>query len=186
MNLGAGMVAELRESPDAVRRQARGLSGAIADLVARLKAKPPRVVVTCARGSSAHAATFAKHLIERHLGIPVAAAAPNIATIYRRPLALRDQLFLAISQSGASDDLIETARMARAAGALTVALVNAAASPLAATCEAVLPIAAGAELSVAATKTFVASLGALLRLAAIWTGDETMRRAGDRLPERLA
>ena len=183
---GPGMAAELREAPEAVARQAEALAAPLADLAERLKRQPPQVVVTCARGSSAHAATFAKHLIERHLGIPVAAAAPNIATIYRRPLALRDQLFLAISQSGASDDLIETARMARAAGALTVALVNAAASPLAATCEAVLPIAAGPELSVAATKTFVASLGALLRLTAVWTGDETMRRAGDRLPERLA
>ena len=78
--------------------------------------RPPQVVVTCARGSSAHAATFGKHLIERYLGIPVAAAAPNIATVYRRPLELNDQLFLAISQSGRSDDLIETATLARSAG----------------------------------------------------------------------
>jgi glucosamine--fructose-6-phosphate aminotransferase (isomerizing) len=180
---GPGMAAELREAPEAVDRQARSLA---ADLAERLKLRPPRVVVTCARGSSAHAATFAKHLIERHLGIPVAAAAPNIATIYRQPLALRDQLFLAISQSGASDDLIEAARMARAAGGLTVALVNAATSPLAAACEIVLPIAAGPELSVAATKTFVASLAAVLRLTATWTDDGAMRRACDRLPERLA
>ena len=129
--LGPGMAAELRESPEAVERQAEALGAVLADLAKRLKRRPPQVVVTCARGSSAHAATFVKHLIERHLGIPVAAAAPNIATIYHRPLELRDQLFLAISQSGLSDDLIETARMARAAGALTVALVNAASSPLA-------------------------------------------------------
>jgi glucosamine--fructose-6-phosphate aminotransferase (isomerizing) len=180
------MAAELREAPEAVERQARSLTAPLADLAERLKRQPPRVVVTCARGSSAHAATFAKHLVERHLSIPVAAAAPNIATIYHRPLALRDQLFLAISQSGASDDLIEAARMARAAGALTVALVNAETSPLAATCEIVLPIAAGPELSVAATKTFVASLAAVLRLTAEWTDDDAMRRACNRLPERLA
>jgi glutamine---fructose-6-phosphate transaminase (isomerizing) len=183
---GPGMAAELGEAPEAVDRQARSLAAPLADLAERLKLRPPRVVVTCARGSSAHAATFAKHLIERHLGIPVAAAAPNIATIYHRPLALRDQLFLAISQSGASDDLIEAARMARAAGGLTVALVNAETSPLAAACEIVLPIAAGPELSVAATKTFVASLAAVLRLTANWTDDDAMRRACDRLPERLA
>ena len=76
--------------------------------------------------------------------------------------------------------------MARAAGALTVALVNAASSPLAAACETVLPIAAGPELSVAATKTFVASLAALLRLTAMWTDDAAIRHACDRLPERLA
>ena len=184
--LGPGMAAELRESPEAVERQAEALGAVLADLAKRLKRRPPQVVVTCARGSSAHAATFVKHLIERHLGIPVAAAAPNIATIYHRPLELRDQLFLAISQSGLSDDLIETARMARAAGALTVALVNAASSPLAAACETVLPIAAGPELSVAATKTFVASLAALLRLTAMWTDDAAIRHACDRLPERLA
>jgi glucosamine--fructose-6-phosphate aminotransferase (isomerizing) len=184
--LGPGMAAELRESPEAVERQAEALGAVVADLAKRLKRRPPQVVVTCARGSSAHAATFVKHLIERHLGIPVAAAAPNIATIYHRPLELRDQLFLAISQSGLSDDLIETARMARAAGALTVALVNAGSSPLAAACETVLPIAAGPELSVAATKTFVASLAALLRLTAMWTDDAAIRHACDRLPERLA
>jgi glutamine---fructose-6-phosphate transaminase (isomerizing) len=182
---GPGMAAELGEAPEAVERQAEALAAPLTALTERLKRRPPQVVVTCARGSSAHAATFAKHLIERHLGTPVAAAAPNIATIYHRPLELRDQLFLAISQSGLSDDLIEAARMARAGGALTVALVNATASPLAAACETVLPIAAGPELSVAATKTFVASLAALLRLMAIWTGDTAMRRACDRLPERL-
>ena len=143
------------------------------------------MVVTCARGSSAHAATFAKHLIERHLGLPVAAAAPNIASIYRRPLRLKGQLFLAISQSGRSDDLIETAAMARRAGALTVAIVNDPASPLAHESEIVLPLDAGPELSVAATKSFVASLAALLRFTAAWTKDTAMDSALMRLPDRL-
>ena len=73
----------------------------------------PQLVVTCARGSSAHAATFGKHLIERHLGIPVAAAAPNIATSTGARLQLKDQLLLTISQSGRSDDLTEFALMAK-------------------------------------------------------------------------
>jgi glutamine---fructose-6-phosphate transaminase (isomerizing) len=143
------------------------------------------VVVSCARGSSAHAATFAKHLFERHLGLPVAAAAPNIASVYRRPLRLKGQLFLAISQSGRSDDLIETAAMARRAGALTVAIVNDPASPLAQESEIVLPLGAGPELSVAATKSFVASLAALLRFTAAWTKDTAMETALMRLPGRL-
>src|SRR5262249_58897765 len=67
-----GMAAEFREAPDIVRRQSKILPAPIAALVARLKRKPPIVVLTCARGSSAHAATFGKHLIERHLGIPCA------------------------------------------------------------------------------------------------------------------
>jgi glutamine---fructose-6-phosphate transaminase (isomerizing) len=181
-----GMAEELREAPDAVRRQQHALTAPLHELVRRLKASPPQLVVTCARGSSAHAATFAKHLIELHLGIPVAALAPSIATVYRRPLRLEGQLFLAISQSGRSDDLVEAAAMARHAGALTAAVVNAADSPLAAACEFVLPIGAGPELSVAATKSFVATLAALLRLVASWADDERLPEAIDRLPDRLA
>jgi len=88
---GGGMsrfAIELREAPEAVARQEPALSKPLRELVARLADHPPALVVTCARGSSAHAATFAKHLIERHLAIPVAAAAPVIATVYRRDLRL--------------------------------------------------------------------------------------------------
>jgi glucosamine--fructose-6-phosphate aminotransferase (isomerizing) len=141
--------------------------------------------MTCARGSSAYAASFGKHLIERHLGIPVAAAAPSITTIYGRKLQLKDQLFLAISQSGRSDDLIEMTASARAAGALTAAIVNDLDSPLAASCDIVLPMGAGSELSVAATKTFIASLSALLSLVVAWTNENSLAAAVDRLPERL-
>ena len=179
------MAAELREAPAAVRRQADSLAAPLTELAARLAGRPPDVVVTCARGSSAHAAAFAKHLIERHVGIPVAAAAPNIATIYRRPLRLRGQLLLTISQSGSSDDLIEMTGAARAAGALTVAIVNEPESALASASEVVLPMAAGPELSVAATKTFIASLAAVLRLAARWSGGIKMLEACERLPDRL-
>src|SRR5438067_8582873 len=180
------MSQELREAPLAVSVQAQALAAPLRQLVARLKSRPPQLVVTCARGSSAHAATFGKHLIERHLGIPVAAMAPNIATVYHRPLRLTGQLFLAISQSGRSDDLVESAAMAKAAGALTAALVNMTDSPLAATCDIVLPMGAGAEQSVAATKSFVASLAALLRLVALWAEDDWMSSALDRLPQRVA
>jgi glutamine---fructose-6-phosphate transaminase (isomerizing) len=179
------MAAELGEAPVIVQAQARALVAPLAALISRLVTRPPNVVVTCARGSSAHAAAFAKHLIEGTLSIPVAAAAPNIATVYHRKLRLRDQLFLAISQSGSSDDLIETATAARAAGAVTAAVVNVTDSPLANACELVLPMAAGPERSIAATKTFIASLTAVLRLTAQWAGDRKMSAACDRLPERL-
>jgi glutamine---fructose-6-phosphate transaminase (isomerizing) len=180
------MANELAAAPTAVAAQAHELAAPLAALVARLTRRTPQVVVTCARGSSAHAATFAKHLIERHLGIPVAAAAPNVASVYHRRLALKDQLFLAISQSGSSDDLIEMATAARSADAVTAAIVNDANSPLAQACEFILPMTAGPELSVAATKTFIASLAASLRLIAAWTDDERMAKACDRLPERLS
>lgn len=184
--LSQRMAAEFREAPEAVQRQAKELSGPLSDLVPRLKRNPPDVVVTCARGSSAHAATFGKHLIERHLGIVCADAAPNIASVYHQRLRLKDQLFLSISQSGRSDDLVESARMARDAGAITAAIVNDTQSPLATASEIVLPMGAGPERSVAATKTFVASLAALLRLTAAWAGDPAFSAPLERLPERLA
>jgi glutamine---fructose-6-phosphate transaminase (isomerizing) len=182
----AGMRSELCDAASAVRQQAQMIAEPLAALIKRLSRRRPDLVMTCARGSSAHAATFAKHLFERHLGIPVAAAAPNIASVYQRHLNLKDQLFLSVSQSGRSDDLIEMAAMARTAGAMTVAIVNVPDSPLAAASEFILPLGAGTELSVAATKTFVASLAALLQMTATWTDDAAMGQSCVRLPERLA
>ena len=176
---------ETREAPDVVQRQEASLRRPLEALVKRLKKAPPQLAVTCARGSSAHAAIFAKHSIERHLRIPVADAAPSIVTVYRRPLKLKGQLHLTISQSGRSDDLIEQTRAAQKAGALTVGLINDVESPLAGLCDIVLPLGAGPELSVAATKTFIATLSAILRLTAAWGGDGELKRGLVRLPERL-
>lgn len=177
---------EFLESSAALRRQSELMSRPLAQLVGQLHRQAPSLVMTCSRGSSANAAVFGKHLIERYLGIPVAAAAPNIATIYRKRLRLSGQLFLAISQSGQSDDLIEATRMAKAAGALTSAIVNDLDSPLAGASDIVLPMAAGHESGIAATKTFVATLSALLRLAAAWGDDGELAAAIERLPDRLS
>jgi glucosamine--fructose-6-phosphate aminotransferase (isomerizing) len=183
--LAGNSAAEFREAPAAVGRQSRALAAPLAELVAWLRRRPPKLVLTCARGSSANAAVFCKYLIERHAGIPVAAVAPSIASVYGRELRLAGELFLAISQSGRSDDLVESAAMARRAGALTAAIVNDQTSPLAASCDIVLPIGAGPERSVAATKTFVATLAALLRLTAGWIADAGFVAAIERLPDRL-
>jgi glutamine---fructose-6-phosphate transaminase (isomerizing) len=180
----AGMARELEDAPDAVRRQ-EASAKAVQDLIARCRRHPPQFVVTCARGSSDNAATFAKHLIERYLGIPVAAAAPNIATVYHQRLRLKNQLLLVISQSGRSDDLAEFSRMAKSVGATTAAVVNDIASPLAEICDVILPMAAGPELSVAATKSFIAALAMLLRVTAAWREDHSLSAALDRLPDRL-
>jgi glucosamine--fructose-6-phosphate aminotransferase (isomerizing) len=179
------MAAELHEAPGVVSRHSQLLQPSLEELSNFLFARPPQVVVTCARGSSAHAANFGKYLIERYLGIPVSAAAPSIATVYKRRLALDGQLFLVISQSGRSDDLVEATLSAREAGARTVAIVNDTASPLAAASHIILPMGAGEELSVAATKTFIASLSALLHLVARWTGERSLLDAIIRLPGRL-
>jgi len=178
--------AEWQTSPDAVRRQLEALHAPLAELLQRVRRQPPNFVLTCARGSSAHAATFGKHLLERHLGIPVGAFAPNVATIYKQRMKLSGQLFLTVSQSGRSDDLIESAAMAKAAGALTATIINDTESPLAKVSDIVLPMAAGPELSVAATKTFVASLSAWLHLAAGWAELDALQAAIGRLPDRLA
>jgi glutamine---fructose-6-phosphate transaminase (isomerizing) len=179
------MAHEIGEAPEAVRRQHDALAQPLAELIGRLERRPPQVVVTCARGSSAHAATFGKHMIERYIGVPVAEAAPNIASVYGRRLRLENQLFLAISQSGRSDDLVELTRSAKAAGALTVSIVNATDGPLVAASDIVLPMGAGPELSVAASKTFVATLAVLLRVTASWTDDAKLDGAIERLPDRL-
>ena len=131
-NRRSWMAREIEAAPEIIAQQAAQLARPLESLVLRLRRQPPDVVVTCARGSSAHAATFAKHLIERYLGLPVAEAAPSIASVYQRRLHLCGQLVLAISQSGNSDDLIVFASQARGAGALTVAVTNDPASPLAA------------------------------------------------------
>jgi glucosamine--fructose-6-phosphate aminotransferase (isomerizing) len=125
-------------------------------------------------------------LIERYIGIPVAAAAPSITTIYERSLHLQDQLFIAVSQSGSSDDLVEATASAKAAGALTVGILNDTESSLASVCDVVLPMSAGPELSVAATKSFIGSLSLFLNLVGAWADEASIRSALERLPDRLA
>jgi len=179
------MARDISETPSIIERQDPALARALRDVLAPIRRRPPGIIVSCARGSSAHAATFGKHLFERYMGLPVAAAAPSIASVYRRRLHLRDQLVLAISQSGRSDDLIAFASEARAAGALTVAVTNDSASPMARVCDFVLPIGAGPERGVAATKTFIATATVLARLAAAWAQNAQLTAALGRLPQRL-
>lgn len=179
------MRAETDEAPEAVRR-CLAQRDAIAAVAARLRALDPPLVVVCARGSSGHAGTFLRYVLARDLGVVAAAVMPSIASLYRRRQRLAGALFVAVSQSGGSPDLVLSAEQARAAGALTLALVNETASPLAAACETVLPLAAGPERSVAASKTVLASLAAGLALLAAWRGDAALEAALGRLPARLA
>lgn len=151
-----------------------------------LRERRPRTVVTCARGSSDHAATYAKYLIETRVGVLTASAAPSISSVYGARPDLDGCLFLAISQSGRSPDLVSAATAARRAGATVVALVNAEDSPLAATAEHVFALCAGPERSVAASKSFIASLAALLQLVAVWRDDVSLLAGLEVAPQRLA
>ena len=180
------MARETAEAPEVVARLIAENADICRDLVKRLKAAPPRFAVTCARGSSDSAALYAKYLLEIRLGLVTASVGPSVRSIYGGRPQVADALFLAISQSGRSPDLIKLAQSAREGGALTVALVNDSTSPLAASCEVVLPLHAGPEKSVAATKSYIASLAALLQLLAAWSGDEALAQAVTRLPDDLA
>ena len=179
------MAREIDETPGVVERQLRANEHALAKLAERLRQAPPSVVVTCARGSSDHAATYGKYLIETLLGVPVASAAPSVASLYDSPLQARGALLLAISQSGRSPDLLATAEAYRAAGAHVVALVNEPDSPLAEAADTLLPLHAGPELAVAATKSCIAAMAGMAAIAAAWSGDEALNKALPTLPRML-
>ena len=126
-----------------------------------------------------------RYLIETRLHLPVSASAPSVITAFRKPLTLRNALFIVISQSGRSPDLVAATQSARASGARTVAIVNAVPSPVADAAEFVVPIEAGPEHSVAATKTVVGSMAAGAELIAELADDTALGSALDRLPERI-
>ncbi|RRN66020.1 SIS domain-containing protein [Caulobacter sp. 602-1] len=155
-------------------------------LAERLRANPPRVVVTCARGSSDHAATFARYLIETKAGVLTSSAGLSVSSVYDASPNLEGALVLAISQSGKSPDLLAAVKAAKAAGAYAVALVNVVDSPLAELADEVIPLHAGPELSVAATKSYIAALVAITQLIAAWTQDDALTQALSALPAALA
>ena len=157
-----------------------------AELGALLRKKKPRAVITIARGSSDHAATYARYLIETHLGILTSSLAPSISSVYEASLDLEGVLCIAVSQSGKSPDLIKSVETAKAAGAMVVALINAPGSPLEAIADLTVPIMAGPELSVAATKSFILTTTAVLQLVAEWKGDADLAEAVSTLPGKLA
>src|SRR5262245_28745802 len=124
------MFREAAESPKAVERLLAANERTIRDLAARLRAKPPSGAVTCARGSSDNAATYGRYLIETGVGLLTGSLGLSVVSVYGARLRLDGGLCLAISQSGASPDLLAAVEEARRAGALTVAFVNVPNSPL--------------------------------------------------------
>jgi glutamine---fructose-6-phosphate transaminase (isomerizing) len=179
------MLQETREAPARVAELLRQDAAAYRALGNHLAAGPPAFAATVARGSSDHAASYAVSLLGIACGLATASIPPSLITRYGAALALERALVLAISQSGASPDVSATMRAATAAGGCTVAIVNAAGSPLAEAAGHVLPQRAGPEQSVAATKSFICSLVCVARLIALWRGDRTLAAALERLPERL-
>ena len=162
----------------------RGAADVAAAAVA-LRERDPPVVVTVARGSSDHAATYLKYLVELTLGIPVASVGPSVASVYGARMRLPRGACIAISQSGASPDIAALTSAARGGGALAFAMTNEPGSPLAEAAGRALPLHAGAERSVAATKTCVNSAVLAAWLVAEWARDAELLRAVRALPEAL-
>lgn len=179
------MAAEARDATQVVARQLRENDAVLHRLAAKLQQSPPPFVVTIGRGSSDHACTFAKYLCETKLGLITASAAPSTVTVYHADLNFDHALVIGISQSGQSPDICAMMDAARRKGATTVALVNVADSPLARSAEFVIPLCAGEEKAVAATKSYIAALTALVHFIAVMTGSAELQRACAQLPQAM-
>ncbi|HWF64348.1 MAG TPA: SIS domain-containing protein [Rhizomicrobium sp.] len=184
MNTSA-MAKEAKEAPERVQAQLDEDTQRLLRVAAILREFRPKAVVTCARGSSDHAATYARYLIETRLGLLTASASPSVSSVYGVRQELDRCLFLVLSQSGRSPDLLAAAGAAKDAGALVVALVNHDDSPLAQAADHVIPLRAGPETSVAATKSYICALTASLHLVAHWSENQALLRKLRALPAQL-
>ena len=179
------MAREIAEIPQLAERQLAECDALDAAL-ARIDEARPRIMVFCGRGSSGHVGVFLRYLFEARLGMLACAAAPSLMTAYDARPDMRGALFIVVSQSGRSPDIVATTERAREQGALTLAIVNDASAPAASAAELVLSIDAGLEKSVAATKTVVLSMLMGARLAALLAQDKQLEGALARLPSRCA
>lgn len=183
-NFPTAMAREIAEIPAAAERLI-ARRDEFAAIAGRIRGAQPRVAAVCGRGSSGHVGVYLRYLFESQLRLLVSASAPSIVTAYRRPPDMRGALFVLISQSGRSPDLVMATEVARSAGALTLAIVNDEHSPAAAASDLVLPIGAGAEHAVAATKTVALSMLAVAQLVAALTDDGELQAGLDCLPDRM-
>jgi glucosamine--fructose-6-phosphate aminotransferase (isomerizing) len=180
------MLKEAGESPEVVATlldKERPVFEEIAKLFSNAR---PAVVTTAARGSSDHAATFFNYVFEISCGVPVASIGPSIASIYGSSLKLQGGIHFTVSQSGASPDIVALQQAAKRGGATTIAVVNVTDSPLASEADIVLGLNAGQEKSVAATKSFIASVVALAGVTAAVAGDKSLEAGLADLPIALS
>lgn len=176
---------EIHQQPDVLHRLL-SRQESIAACAARLRATAPAYILIAARGSSDNAARYARYLFGAHNRLPVMLATPSLFTLYERPPRLEGALVLGISQSGRSPDIVAVVEEGRRQGCPTLAITNDPASPLAAAAAMCIPLEAGEERSVAATKTYTAQLLALALLSALWDGDAARLEVLRQLPEAVA
>ena len=182
------MRAEALEAPHTVARLLAADTDALQGLARSLCSAPPQAMLTVARGSSDHAAAYMAYLVMARLGRLVTSLPMSLVTLYPARLRCEGLVSMAFSQSGQSPDLVAPTRYFRDGSARTVAFVNDAQSPLAQASEWVLPLHAGTEASVAATKSYIAQLVCGARLVAQWQaeeGDTTLRDTLASLPDAL-
>jgi glutamine---fructose-6-phosphate transaminase (isomerizing) len=185
MTSDSRMYREAAEAPFVVRTQLDINSTRMQGIGAMLRELSPRAAVTCARGSSDHAATYAKYLIESRIGVLTSSAAPSLSSLYGAKPDLRGVLFIAISQSGRSPDLLAATKAAKSCGACVLGLCNSEGSPLAQLADHLIPLCAGSETSVAATKSYIASLSAIAHVVASWSDDHELQTALSQTPALL-
>ncbi|HVV69709.1 MAG TPA: SIS domain-containing protein [Gammaproteobacteria bacterium] len=179
------MLNEALSAAEVVKSQLLSANDSLETLSQMLEVNDPSVALTVARGSSDHAANYFSYLLMSRTGIPVVSLPLSLKTLHHTAMRVRHQLVIAFSQSGRSPDLVETMRSLSTDGALTVAMVNDMNSPLAEVCRHSVPLMAWPEKSVAATKSYIATLAVIARLIANWQKDEELRKAINDLPEQL-
>ena len=177
---------ELAEQPQALQRLLDRQRDKAAEIAELLHRDDVQYVLFASRGSSSNAARYAQYLLGRSHRVPVAFATPSLYTLYEQPPRLDGAVVIGISQSGESPDVKAVIDEARRQGRPTVAITNLPASPLGRASDIVLPLEAGEEQAVAATKTYVNSLGAVALLFATATRDHTALDQLERAPEQLA
>ena len=177
---------ELREQPEALRRLLERQTSAARSAARLFRRRDIHYLLIASRGSSSNVARYAQYLLGRAHRVPVMFATPSLYTIYGQPPRLDGGLVIGISQSGASPDVVAVLAEAREQGRPTLALTNDVDSPLGRTAEAVLPLEAGDEHAVAATKTYINSLGAVALLFAEVSDDGAAREELARMPEALS
>ena len=180
------MFLEAASAPSAVGRLLDANAAHVKALATEIRRFNPSFVVTCGRGSSDHAATYGKYLFETRLGLVTSSAAPSVVSLHGATLDLRRALYVAISQSGSSPDIVQHAAMARDQGAMVVALVNQVDSPLAKVAHHLVPLHAGVEKSVASTKSYIVSLAALALLVGELGNDHLLLQGLLATPESMA
>jgi glucosamine--fructose-6-phosphate aminotransferase (isomerizing) len=179
------MRSELGESPAVVDRLLKEAAGEVTAVAAAMRRRQVDVAVIAARGTSDHAAIYAQYILGARNGLLVAPSAPSLYSLYGAPPRLGSAVVIGISQSGRSPDVVSVLEESRAQGALTVAITNERDSELASVADHLVELRAGAELAVAATKTYLAEIAVLAMLSSALSGDAESKSELGAVPAAL-